>query len=99
MFVFHIPASIFLFCYVINIKLPDSIVYKKLRVISVLIFYLHNFVNSVIWFACSLANKVVQFEGAIPVFVVTLVTVAVISCFIEALSQKRRFGWLRYLYI
>jgi surface polysaccharide O-acyltransferase-like enzyme len=41
MYLFLGPAAFFLFCFLINIELDDSPVYRKMRSLSTLIFCIH----------------------------------------------------------
>ena len=93
-----LPTVFFLFYIALNIDLKDRPIYKILRAVGVLVFYMHLLVE---WFA-KMAFKVflsVTNVDLTPILLPTVIVIVVPLCIlIERLSQKRSFSWLKYLY-
>ena len=93
-----LPTVFFLFYIALNIELKDRPIYKILRAVGVLVFYMHLIVE---WFV-SMAFKVLS--GALgvdltPYILITVIAIVLpLALLIERLSQKKTFSWLKYLY-
>ena len=103
MYIFLLPETFFLFYFVSHIKLKPRAIYGKIRVIGMLIFYLHLFVK---FWATKIIGIILYFKGmyifGIEVywllFGLTIILTTVLAIFIEHMSHKEKFKWLRYLY-
>lgn len=98
MCIFILPAVFFLFYIVTHINLKDRNIYKKLRVMGVLIFCLHLLVNHFVVLLFSELGQVVGFGLTNFTFIVTLTFTLLLSYAIEKLSHKEKFKWLTLLY-
>jgi len=100
MYVFLLPAVFFLFYIGKNIKFKPRMVFRKLRIIGVLIYFTHMLVKSLIDFGFSLLLKITGktlYNQSI-VFILVIVLSILLSWLIEFLSSKESLKWLRYLY-
>ena len=104
MYVFLLPTVFFMFyiaTHMKHMKLESSEIYKRLRIIGVLIFFIHQLVYQlvntyVVLFISKVSNIYITNKTAI--FVLTLLLSFVFAIFIERLSVTRKFKVLRYLY-
>ena len=98
MYISLIPATFFLFNIAKNLTLKESPIYKRMRVIGVLIFFLHLFVFAVLDL---ILNVILANTGVNLIFLeffLTIIITTVISAIIERLSNRKKFRWLKYLY-
>lgn len=98
MYISLIPATFFLFYIATHIKLKNRPIYRKLRVMGMLIFYSHLLVNQIIELLFSLINKIFNVDLSGLSFIATIMAVTVFSYLVEWLSHKEKFKWLKYLY-
>ena len=94
MYLFLIPTCIFLFLWVSQIMLPESGIYKQLRIMSSLVYYLHLFIGagiSMIYQKIHITNDTVKFLSV-------LAGTLFFSWLITNLSQKEKCKKLCILY-
>ncbi len=96
LYLFLIPASFFGFSFVYQIELPNNSIYKTLRTLSTLIYFLHPWVGIVV-------RKTFKFiyeplSKTCLVFILTLVITIIGSLIIMKMSNLRKFKWLKNLY-
>ena len=93
-----LPASFFLFYIAAHINLKDRPIYSKLRIIGLFIFFIHLFIQYFVeLFIRILYNKnivnITKFQ-----YIITMFITVILAIFIEKLSKKEKFSWLKYLY-
>lgn len=93
-----IPATFFLFGFAKDLKLKDRAIYKRLRGIGALVFYLHLIVYHFVEMGTSVANRVIPIDLSVFDFVITVAATLTLAVLIEALSHRKGFHWLRYIY-
>lgn len=93
-----IPAVFFLFYIATHIKLKNRIIYKVLREIGVLIFFTHLFVYKILNLFSDWMNNTFNINLASYLFILTLVLTTALAIFIQRLSQKEKFSWLKHIY-
>lgn len=93
---FLVPAAFFLFAYVQCIELPDRKIYKTLRMLSVIIYFIHLWVYYVVRKALKMICA--PLSGTWVVFAITLVATLVIAAAILKLSERPRLKWLKRVY-
>lgn len=98
MYLFLLPATFFLFYIVSHLKLPNSIVYKKMRIVGVLVYFLHPFVNFFVVLGIKFLKHRIGIDLFLFNFTFTIILVTAISVIIEVLSKQKNYKWLRYLY-
>lgn len=98
LFVFLVPACYFMFCLTMNINLKDNDIYRRLRVIGLLIFFLHLLVNYFVLLGIDILNSYFEIDLTSFELFFTLLLVTLISIFIEKLSRVDKYKWLKYLY-
>ena len=96
MYFFLAPATLFFFCYIIQIDLPNSQAYKTMRAMSSLIFYSH------LW-VCVIVTKVLNllfepFSKSCLRFLLTLSITTIFSLVVIKLSEREHFRWLKVFY-
>jgi len=96
MYLFLTPATFFLFGYIQQIKLPDNPVFKTLRLLSSLIFYLHLWVRAIVLRALRMIYE--PLAKSFLLFVLTLAVTIICSFIIIKLSEREKFKWLKKLY-
>lgn len=95
MYLFLVPTTIFLFLFAKNLKLKDSSIYKKIRVIGFIIYLTHLLVNKlVVWFM-GYIDKYLNINLFDFEFLITLVLSILIAVLVEWLSCKNKFKWIR----
>lgn len=93
-----LPASFFLFHLAKNIQLKDRGIYKKLRVIGVLVFYLHQLIYHCVGLGMDILNRRMHQDFSAYAFIATVLLSTLCGILIEWLSRRKRFGWLKLLY-
>lgn len=98
MYIMLIPAVYFLFYLACNANLRDRPVYKKLRGMSTLIYFLHFIMRTV----ANIVIKILYTWAGINLvsysFLITLAVTIFVAWLIEKLSEKEKFKWLKLLY-
>lgn len=97
MYVFLIPATVFLFCFAATIELKDRRIYKHLRNIGIVIYFSHILVHQLVSLAVSLVDKYWNIGLARYQFVLSLSCTVLIAVFTDWLSNKKRFEWVNWL--
>ncbi len=96
MYIFLVPTVMFMFIVAIQIKLPDSPVYKTVRKLSSLIFYSHLLFEYV--FSRTLPQPNYSTLHLNPVLPATLLVTVVCSLIVIKLTDTKAFGWFKHLY-
>ncbi len=97
MYVFLVPLTWFAFALVVGYRIPSgSGIYKTLRVMSSLIFYVHWWLAVLIDKAFLLAG--IDASGTCLRFVLTVLASILVSYVIYRLSNREHFTWLKRLY-
>jgi len=97
MFIFLIPSVYFLFAFACTIQPKDSGIYKHLRSIGILVYFLHIFVNELVTLALAKLDGFGNSSLTQYLFVFSLLFTLLIAVFIEYLSCKDKFKWLNWL--
>ena len=93
-----LPLSFFLFYISTHIKLNNRPIYGSLRVIGMIIFFTHLFVNYFVGLAIEIANNKMGLNLTVFQFIITLSFTTILAILIERLSKTNRFQWLKYLF-
>lgn len=96
MYLFLLPATFFLFCWIRKLYLPDSPIYKRLRILSSLIYYIHVWVGTVIKAILNKLNESLAVSSLL--FIATLAITILLSYCIMKCSEKPKLNWLKKLY-
>lgn len=96
MFLFLVPAVFFLCAFVLQVQLPDHPVYRKLRTLSTLIFFLHMWVKEIV-FALLKLLWAPLIDTWLP-FALTLLLSILVSEIIIVVSQRPKCAWVKRLY-
>lgn len=96
MYLFLVPATIFLFCIVYNLHLKDNKIYQYLRILSSLIFYMHLWIFKIVNYILKKLN--VDFENSMLCFMFTIIIIIICSVIMIKLSNTHRFKWMKKLY-
>ena len=95
MYLFLIPASIFLFLFAKNLKLKDSSIYKRLRVIGFIIYLTHLLVNKIVVWVIGYIDKYLDVNLFGCEFLISLVLSIIVAVLIERLSCQNKFKWIK----
>lgn len=98
MYLSLIPTTFFLLYIATHLNLSSSTIYKKLRAVGVLIFFLHIMVYALIKNGIAVTNSAIGMDLSAFTFLIVVIIVTTLAFFIEYLSHKNRFGFLRILY-
>lgn len=96
MFLFLIPATFFAFSLIKEIKLADRRIYRDLRILSSLIFYLHLWVGNIVGKFLSIIS--VPLADSCLKFVISLLVTISGAYVIMKLSNVSKLKWLKKLY-
>ncbi|MGN1479071.1 MAG: acyltransferase family protein [Acutalibacteraceae bacterium] len=96
MYLFLVPAAFFGFSFILNVKLPDNAIYKSLRVMSYLIFYMHPLINKAVTETLKCIDTRLSESGV--KFLITLTLTIALSYLIMKLSEKPKLRFLKKLY-
>ena len=100
MYLCLVPATYFLFYLATHIELKPNKAYKYLRTMSILIYFLHRFVEPFVFKGYELLGRLlrVDLDNSLLLYIsIVLVTFAV-SHIIIKLSNTKQFAWLKMLY-
>ena len=95
-YLFLVPCAFFLFEIIRNIELPDRSIYKKLRIQSSLIYYIHPWILRLIAVITYLIFK--KTEILLLNYTLTLLITLLLTNVIIKLSDKPKGKWLKNLY-
>ena len=95
-YIFLVPLTYFAFGLAVNLQLPDKEIYRTLRLLSSLIFYIH------LW-VCWLIQEIFSAFGrdigrTCLLFILTAAISIIASLIIVKLSDVKHFNWLKKLY-
>ena len=88
----------FLFYLATHIKLKDRPIYGSLRVIGMVVFYVHLFVKFFVDLIIEIINKKMLIDLTSFEFIITIFFTTIFAILIERLSKTNKFQWLKYLY-
>ena len=98
MYVSLLPVTFFLFYLATHLNLKNRSIYCSLRIIGMLIFFLHLFVDFFVKLAIEIAKNKTGIDFSAFQFIITIVITTLLAIMIEQLSKKEKFSWLKYLY-
>lgn len=101
MYLFLIPATLFLLLFAVNVPVNEKRNYCRLRIVIKIVFFSHLFVNhwlSYVWKAINLIFGVDIFNSLLNYLLVIIIATA-LGVAIDKLSKKKGFSFLRYLYL
>ena len=93
-----LPSSFFLFYLASHIKLKNRPIYGSLRVIGMIIFFTHLFINYFVGLAIEIANNKIGINLTAFQLIITILFTTILAVIIERLSKANRFHWLKYLF-
>ena len=96
MYIFLVPSAFFLFSFCEQVELKDNKIYKTLRIMSSLVYFIHLWVA----FALSKGYKIINMDldNTFVNFIAITIITLIISYFIYWLSMKEKYKFLRKLY-
>lgn len=80
----------------INFRLTDRKIYRNLRILSSLFFFIHMFVYVVVINLFEIIG--IDLRSNCSTFVVTVFITTIVSLLIMRLSKLEKFAWLKILY-
>ncbi len=98
MYIFLIPSVLFLFAIAAGINLKDRPIYKKLRVVGVIVYFSHMLVKKVLQLGFEIIYKFTNINCFPYLLILTIIFATALGFFIEFLSNTERFKWMRWLY-
>ncbi len=93
-----LPVIFFIFYLASHIKLKNRPIYRRLRVIGVLIFFTHLFVDYFVSLIIENVNNIIGINLTGFHFIITILFTTILAVIIERLSKTNRFQWLKYLF-
>lgn len=96
MYFFLVPVAFFMFLIIRDIKLEDNKIYKDLRILSSLIFFIHLWVAEIVGKVLSIMGE--GLETTCLCFILTLILTIICSIIIMKASNTSKFKWLKKLY-
>ncbi len=94
LYIFLVPLSFCLFALAINTELRESRVYKNLRTLGMLVFYLHMLIKPL----AEYITKIIAVNHSVVKYLLVAVITTAVSLVIMLLSNKKGFKWLKKLY-
>lgn len=98
MYVCLLPAVYFLFSMACSMNLKDRVIYRRLRNIGVLVYFLHIMVNKIVKLGISVVEKYLGTGCGAYEFLISLLLTFAVAVVIEWMSHKEKFRWLRWIY-
>jgi hypothetical protein len=96
MYVFLLPATLFLFSFAVGVELKDRPIYKHLRNIGMIVYFSHHLVNKVTALVLCDVEKHCCIAITQHQFVLSLLFTLLFAIFTEWLSHKNRFKWVNW---
>ena len=96
MYLFLVPTAFFMFYLIKKIHIQNHKAYKLLRILSSLIFYLHIWVRTIVFYIFSYLG--IDIGQSSLAFLLTLTITIIASLLIIKLSNLQGYGWLKKLY-
>ena len=93
-----IPACFFLFAFAASLHLKNRSIYRKLRVVGVLVFFIHGLINYGVYRIFDNVFSINSTELTTLRFVIIVIIATILAFLIEYLSHKEKFKWLQFLY-
>lgn len=96
MFLFLVPATFFLCAFVLQVELPDHPIYRQLRKVSILVYFLHIFVKQSLgglFHAAGILHPAPLLSFSLMLLLSVLTAMVIIR-----LSDRPKFSWLKQLY-
>ena len=97
---FLVPVEFFLLSFAVNIKLENRDIYKKLRAVSIIVYFSHQFVYKWIYAGFTAMKFITgtDFSNSIIYFGLTVILSAALGFLLEKLSHINKLHFIRYLY-
>ena len=96
MYIFLVPAVFFLVCFCLGVQLKDRPIYKRLRVISTVVYFCHMFtgvvVQEIIWKVDDLLGMYISRY----MYILCLIGTLAFAAWIEWLTRREKFKWLNW---
>jgi serine/alanine racemase len=96
MYISLLPAVFFLFAFVFSLSLKNRPIYVKLRTVSVLVYFLHILINSIVTWGIGLLYGVFEIDIQTMQFFISLPITLATAFGIEWLSRKEKFKWITW---
>ena len=97
MYISLLPVTFFLFAFASSLSLKDRPIYKKLRTVGVLVYFLHLFVDTGVWAMKQFLYKFLRIDIQPFQFFISLAMTILLAFGIEWLSRKEKFKWIRWI--
>ena len=98
MYVFLVPSAFFLFSFARGLELKDRPIYKQLRTVGVLAYFVHLIVDKLVKFGLLyLGNALGHSLGALQ-YIVTFLTTFAVAIGFARLANREKYRWLQFLY-
>ena len=98
MYLSLLPVIFFLFYIASHIKIKNRPIYKSLRIIGMIVFFAHLFVNFFVSMVIEITYSKIGINLSAFQFIITLFFTTILAIIIERLSKTDRFHWLKYLF-
>lgn len=98
MYLSLLPVIFFLFYIASHIKLKNRPIYKSLRIIGMIVFFTHLFVNYYVSMVIEIIYNKIGINLSAFQLIITLFFTTILAIIIERLSKTNRFQWLKYLF-
>jgi hypothetical protein len=97
MYISLVPAVYFLFSLAYSVPLKDRPIYRSLRTIYMLIYFLHLLVAGFVSLALSVVEKYMHIAVLDYYFIPVLTATLFLATCIQWLSRKEKFKWINWL--
>ena len=93
-----LPVIFFLFYFATHLNLKNHSIYRSLRVIGMIVFFTHLFVNYFVALSIEIAKNKLGIDLSSFQFIITIFFTTILAVLVERLSKTNRFQWLKYLF-
>lgn len=97
MYVSLIPATFFLFAFAMNVNLKDRPIYRRLRTVSMLVYFMHWAIKDMVGLLLDNIKSRLGIDLIQYMFIISLVLILLVTFFLEWLSHKEKFKWIKWL--
>lgn len=101
MYFFLVPALFFLLVFSVNVRVQQGgIFFRKLRNISIIVYFFHMFVYQWIVWGWKAVDRLfgININNSLINYLLTVVITTILGILIDCLSKKEKWTFLKYLY-
>lgn len=98
MYIFLVPAVFFLFSFCLTLQLKDRPIYRRLRLMSTVIYFCHMFIGLVVQWIILAIDGTLGTNMAKFLYIFCLLGTIAFAFGVEKLSRREKFKWIHWFF-